>query len=159
MATPRVLCGEPNPCWKLLRYAYIALKMDYQNIFPQIFVGSGKYLLLGMYALLSWLFIQNTDGFRFGDLRRFDLVMAQVIALSIVNLLTYLQLCLIANSLLNPLFLLAFMGAQVVLVILFVCLFSASFKWLYRPYNMILIFGSENAVAMKLKMDTHINPE
>ena len=35
-----------------------------------LFLGKGKYVLMGIYAVLIYLFCKNTDGFRFGDLRK-----------------------------------------------------------------------------------------
>ena len=133
---------------------YWALKIGYGQSGLSAFSGIGKYLLIGLYGVLGYLFILNTDGFQFGNRRRFDLAMAQWIALLLTNGITYFQICLIANRMVNVLPILALMGIEIVLVVLFVYLYAASFKWLYRPYNMILVFGSESAVAMKLKMDT-----
>jgi exopolysaccharide biosynthesis polyprenyl glycosylphosphotransferase len=57
---------------------------------------------------------------------------------------------------------LVLMVLDVLLVVFFVFLYAASFRHLYKPYNMILVFGTDNAVTLKLKMDTrrdkyHIN--
>ena len=62
------------------------------------YMGNGKYVLAGVYAVLSYLFIKNSDGFQFGQLRKADLWVAQCIAILIVNAITYFQLCLIANG-------------------------------------------------------------
>ncbi len=126
------------------------------------FHGRGKIVLMGLYALLSGLFITNMDGFQFGNLRRFDLAMAQWIGLFVTNFITYFQLCLIANKMVSIMPMLALMCAEGFLVVVFVYVYAASFRYLYRPYNMILVFGTDNAVTLKLKMDTrrdkyHIN--
>lgn len=133
---------------------YAVFKNGYDNAGFHAFLGRGKFVLVGLYALLSGLFIMNTDGFQFGNLRRFDLVMAQGIGLFATNFITYFQLCLIANKMVSVVPMLVLMGIDAILVLLFVILYAASFRFLYKPYNMILVFGTDNAVTLKLKMDT-----
>ena len=129
---------------------YGLLRLCYLDMLQNSFTGAGTVLLIGFYGLITALFTLNTDGFQFGNLRRFDLAMAQWISLLITNVITYFQLCLLATRMVNPLPLLALMGVEILAVIAFVYLFSASFHWLYKPYNMILVFGSESAVSMKI---------
>ena len=133
---------------------YFVFKYAYNNSGFYPYLGNGKYLLMMLYAVLCGAFIANMDGFQFGNLRRFDLAMAQWIGLLATNFITYFQLCLMANKMVSVLPMLALMGIDVVLVIAFVYVYAASFQYLYKPYNMILVFGNENAVTLKLKMDT-----
>ncbi len=133
---------------------FIVFRHGYDNAGFYPFFGRGKIVLMGVYALLSGLFIMNMDGFQFGNLRRFDLAMAQWIGLFATNFITYFQLCLIANKMVSVLPMLVLMGVDILLVIFFVFLYAASFRHLYKPYNMILVFGTDNAVTLKLKMDT-----
>ena len=133
---------------------YLVFKYGYDNAGFHLYLGRGKYVLTGLYALLSGLFIMNTDGFQIGNLRRFDLVMAQWIGLFITNFITYFQLCLIANKMVSVMPMLILMGIDILLVVFFVVIYAASFRLLYKPYNMILVFGTDNAVTLKLKMDT-----
>ena len=131
----------------IFRHAY-----DSEVLYP--YLGKGKYLLMALYAVLAGLFIANMDGFQFGNLRRFDLAMAQWIGLLATNFITYFQLCLMANKMISVWPMLLLMVIDVVLVILFVYAYAASFHRLYKPHNMILVFGTDNAVTLKLKMDT-----
>lgn len=133
---------------------FLVFRYWYDNEGFHPFYGRGKYVLMGLYALLGGLFIMNMDGFQFGNLRRFDLAMGQWIGLFATNFITYFQLCLIANKMVSVLPMLVLMGIEIVLVIVFVFTYSASFRHLYKPYNMILVFGTDNAVTLKLKMDT-----
>ena len=64
------------------------------------FEYKGKYVLMGIYAVMLYIFFQNADCTMFGQLRRIDLIMGQIISLFLVNCITYFQLCLIANSML-----------------------------------------------------------
>lgn len=132
---------------------YIVWRHLYQDSkFPD-YLGKGKYLLMGVYALLSLMFIRNGDGFQIGNLRRFDLALAQWIGLLITNTITYFQLCLIANEIISVLPMLLLMVIDVVISTGFVFLYARLYRWVYAPYNMIMIYGTDNAVGMKLKMD------
>ena len=123
------------------------------DLFPKYY-GNGKYVLAGLYGVLSYIFIVNSDGFQFGQLRKADLMVAQWIALLIVNFVTYFQLCLIANVMIDPIPILLLMLADVVVSALFIILVKFVYYHLYAPYNMVMVYGSKPAAGMKLKMDS-----
>lgn len=141
---------------------FLVWRWLYKNeSFPD-YLGKGKYVLMGVYGLLSGLLISNMDGFRIGDYRRFDLAMAQWIGLFMSNFITYFQLCLIANVLISPIPMLLLMAIDVAVVIVFVYVYNFLYFRIYPPYNMIMIYGNDNAVDIKIKMDRrhdkyHIN--
>ena len=138
--------------FSLVYYMFWRIGYEYEN-FPE-YMGKGKYVLVGLYALLSWLFIQNSDGFQFGSLRKSDLAFAHWIGMLIVNFITYLQLSLIANRMISAWPILLLMASDVILSVIFILAYSGLYERLYAPHNMILIYGSDNAVVMKIKMDT-----
>ena len=110
-------------------------------------------MLAGVYGAISYLLIQNSDGFQFGQLRKADLLVAQWIAMLIANTITYFQLCLIANVMISPIPVLLLMVADVVVVSLYTLLVKGLYRLMYAPYNMVMIYGSRTAVGMKIKMD------
>lgn len=124
-----------------------------EGIFPS-YLGAGKFLLMAVYAVLVWLFVKNSDGFRFGNLKISELGIAQWIGLAIVNVITYLQLCLIGNKMINPLPIILLMFIDMVVAVVFVFIYNNIYKKVYPPHNMLMIFGNDNAVGMKIKMDT-----
>ena len=63
-----------------------------------IFAYRGKYVLMGVYAVLTYVFFQNSDCTMFGQLSRLDLILGQIIALVLVNGITYFQLCQIGRA-------------------------------------------------------------
>ena len=78
---------------------YLVWKQGYEM---SSFAYKGKYVLMGVYALLAYIIFQNADCTMFGQLNRVDLIIGQIISLFLVNFITYLQLCLIGNALLTP---------------------------------------------------------
>ncbi len=120
--------------------------------FPKYY-GYGKYILAGVYAILTYIFIKNSDGFEFGQLRKADLLVAQWIAMLLVNTVTYFQLCLIANKMISVIPMLLLMLAEVVFSFSYTVLVKELYYHLYPPYNMVMIYGTKTAAGMKFKMD------
>ena len=133
---------------------YFVWRMSYpEGTFPAYY-GNGKYVLTGVYALLILVLFFNFDGFKFGYMRLSDVLISQCIALFIANFITYWQLCLIANVVITPVPMLMLMVVD--MVVAFMCTYSYSviYHRLYVPKKMVMIFGSSDAVSLKLKMDT-----
>lgn len=123
-----------------------------EGIFPAYY-GKGKYVLAGVYALLVVMLFFNFDGFKFGYLKTTDELVSQWIALLIANFITYWQLCLIANVLITPVPLLELMLVDMVISTICTYCYSVLYHHLYVPKNMVMIYGSENAITLKFKMD------
>ena len=129
------------------RYAYP------DTDFPA-FLGNGKFLLMAVYAILSWLFIGNSEGFQIGNLRKTNLVAAQWIGIAITDVITYFQLCLIANKMISPLPMIVLFVVDLFVSTMFIFIYDKLFYYFYAPHNMLMIYGSDNAVDMKIKLDS-----
>ncbi len=133
---------------------YFVWRLGYERgVFPAYF-GNGKYILAGVYGLLVIMLFNNFDGFKFGYLRLIESFASQLIALFIVNFITYLQLSLIANVMISPLPMLILMAVDAVIALICAALFSKLYHRIYPPKNMVMIFGNDNAIDLKFKMDT-----
>ena len=133
---------------------YLFWHYFYDGALFQKYLGSIKFLLVGLYGLLIYLFIQNSDGFQFGQLRKADLGVAQWIAMLIVNTVTYFQLCLMANQMLDPMPMVLLMLTDIIVCFLYIHLVKFIYYKLYPPYNMVMIYGSKTSAGMKIKMDS-----
>ena len=114
----------------------------------------GKYVLMGVYGVLAYILFQNSDCTMFGQLRRTDLVLGQVIALFMVNFITYFQLCLIATYMLSPIPMVKIFLLQCVIALVLIIAYTWLYQKLYAPHNMLLIYGNDRGVELKIKMDT-----
>jgi exopolysaccharide biosynthesis polyprenyl glycosylphosphotransferase len=133
---------------------YILWRRGYdRGVFPNYF-GNGKYVLIGVYGLLVVVLFNSFEGFRFGYLRLSEVIISQWISVVIANFITYWQLCLIANVVISPVPILMLTVLDGFIV--FVCCYIYVFLYhkLYAPKNMVMVYGSENAVYLKFKMDT-----
>ena len=124
-----------------------------EEIFPY-FAFKGKYVLMGVYALLLYVFFENSDCTLFGQLQRTDLIIGQTISLLLVNFITYFQLCLIGNQMISvmPMLLLTLLEILVALALIF--LYTRLYRRLYAPYDMLLIYGDPRGLGLKIKMDS-----
>ena len=119
-----------------------------------VFAYRGKYVLMGVYALLLYAFFQNAECTKFGQLRRIDLILGQVIALLLVNFITYFQMCLIANRMLSLPPMLGLMALEIGAAVLLIYLYTWLYHRLYAPHDMLLIYGNQRGVELKIKMDS-----
>lgn len=134
---------------------YIVWRMGYDRSdgFPAYY-GNGRYVLAGVYGLLVIMLFLNFEGFRFGYLKPVESFASQLIALFIVNFITYLQLSLIANVMISPLPIVMLMLIDAVIAVICSFLYSHLYHRIYPPKNMVMIFGNDNAIDLKFKMDT-----
>ena len=123
------------------------------GIFPA-YLGNGKYVLTGVYALLLIVFFRNFEGFQFGYLKLTEVLISQWIALFITNFITYFQLCLIANKMISPVPMMLLCIADAAVSTLFSYLATALYHHIYMPKRMVMICGSDSAVSLKSKMDS-----
>jgi len=119
-----------------------------------VFAYRGKYVLMGVYAILLYAFFQNSECTKFGQLRRIDLVLGQVISLCLVNFITYFQLCLIANTMLSIPPMLGLLAMEIVVAMALIYLYTWLYHKLYAPHEMLLIYGNKRGVELKIKMDS-----
>lgn len=117
------------------------------------FAYNGKYVLMGVYGVLVYLFFQNSDCTMFGHLGRLDLVIGQIISLFLANFITYFQLCLIANQMLAVVPMLLLFATQILVAVVLVNIYAGLYHKLYAPHDMLLIYGHKRGVGLKIKMD------
>ena len=132
---------------------YLVWKRGYEMY---AFAYKGKYVLMGVYGLLTYLIFQNADCTMFGQLSRIDLIIGQIISLFLVNFITYLQLCLIGNALLTVMPMVKLFVLQSVVAIGLILVYTTVYHKLYAPHNMLLIFGNKNSIGLKFKMESQM---
>ena len=113
----------------------------------------GEYILTGIYIAIISVVTSLCDGFAYGQLKLIDVFAAKVIAILITNFITYFLLCLILNQMVSPLPILSCFFASVGLSFLCCLLFTKLYHSFYVPHNILLIYGKEEALDIKFKMD------
>lgn len=122
-----------------------------------MFAKRGKYVIMGIYAVILFAIIKNMDGFEFGNIRRFDLALAQWIGSVITNVITYFQLCLIENSMRSPVPMIILTMVDVVVTAIFIFGYVFIYHRAYAPHKMCMIFGTDSALSLKIKLDSRLD--
>ncbi len=139
----------------LLTLSYYLLWRNSYDV-PEMhgFYGNGKYLLSGIYAFLTFVLFFYGDSFKFGHIKLTDAVVSQWIAVFIGNFITYFQLCLIANKMINclPMFILT--GIDIIITFILCYIYTRIYHNFCIPRKMVMIYSTKNAVSLKFKMNT-----
>lgn len=104
---------------------------------------NGNYVLFALYALMVFFFCKVYGAFQINMLRIFDLLFTQTLSIICVNIVTYLQLCLIARwTLWENITPIVYMTMMQILIVIAWSLFV---RWLYTklypPKRLLLIYG------------------
>ena len=121
------------------------------------FLERGKYVIMGVYGVILFAVLKNMDGFQFGDLRRFDLALAQWIGTAITNVVTYFQLCLIYNGMQSPVPMIMLTLVEVIVTTIFIFGYVFIYRHAYAPHRMCMIFGTDSALSLKIKLDSRLD--
>jgi len=118
------------------------------------YFGKGKFVLGGIYAIMIFVIFYLCDSFKYGHRKLADVIISQWISLFFVDFITYAQLCLIANRIVNIMPMLLMLGIDCAIAYFTTYVYTAVYHRMYVPKNMVMIYGNENAVNLKFKMDT-----
>ncbi len=132
---------------------FLVWRFYYQSVVSRNFYGRGRYLLCAVYFLLVLILFYLGDSFKFGHRKLSEVLVSQWISLLIVNVLTYFQLCLIGNRMLNVVAMLILFVEDLALSLLCTYLYTRIYHNLYVPKNMVMIYGNDNALNLKFKME------
>ena len=106
----------------------------------------GNWVIIAQYALMLYLFYRLYGGFKVGYLRIFEVLYSQILSILCVNMITYLQLCLIGRwkFLENLIPLVNMTLVDLVIVVIWVVSMRWIYAHIYPPRKMLLIYGEKN---------------
>ena len=123
-----------------------------EDLFPPYY-GRGKIVLIGVYAALLFIGFHLNDCFKFGYLKLTDVLISQWISVFLTNFITYFQLSLIANKMVSPLPMLVLFLIDIAVTSVCAFYFTAFYHRFYVPRNLLMIYGQEDSLDLKFKMD------
>lgn len=134
-------------------YAYVWFD-SYVSKMPIKYFRRGHWGILAMYTVFLLIFGLIFGGFKVGYLRLMDMLISQIIAIILVNSLTYLQLALIGRwkflTNTKPIFLLTL--AEIVFIVVWSICSRFIYVKLYPPHRMLLIYGERGYDALFRKI-------
>jgi len=128
---------------------YFSFRNFYSSgLFPA-YLGRGKYLLLLVYALLVFALFFLNQCFLYGRLKLSHIIISQTIDIAIVDVITYMQLCLMANKML-PLFpTICLFFIDIIICFILCYIYTACYHKINTPRKALLVYGNEEAKYLK----------
>lgn len=117
----------------------------------------GNWAVIGIYAVVLFLFFKVYGGFKVGYLRRTDVLFSQILSVLGANAVTYFQVSLISRHFVpvRPMVLLTLQ--ELAVVFLWTMLAQRIYFALYPPRRLIIVYGSKTAAALVTKMSYRVD--
>lgn len=126
----------------------------YSNNIELPFFRKGNWLMVVLYGILLLFFINAYGGLKIGYLRKLDVIYSQALAEICVNMITYIQICLLDRHFVNAVPLIAMTLIQSIVAVAWVNVFQWIYGNMFPPRKMILIYGERPAFGLKEKINT-----
>lgn len=119
--------------WYHIYFPYISYRLPFWQ--------RGHWLLILLYFALLTLFSQTYGGTKIGYLKATDVFFSQFFALLCVNIISYIQLSLMALTLLRPSYMLWAAAVQLAIAAVWTILCQKVYQRLFPPRKLLLIYG------------------
>lgn len=117
----------------------------------------GNWVLIGIYALLVWLFFRVYGGFKLGYLKKTDILYSQLISIAAVDFVSYFLISLIGRKFMpvTPMLLLTLVDFGY--IALWTLCIGRIYFMIYPPRKLMILYGSHQAAALVLKMSQRVD--
>ena len=121
-----------------------------------LFAMRGNIVLIGLHALMISMFLKVNGSMKLGQVRIRKMLFTQFVAIACVNLITYLQLCLIArwSFLLNVTPMLYLTAVDFAVAFVWVLAANLIYRKLYPPKQMLIVYGGKRPDRLIAKLKT-----
>ena len=144
-------CITEAAVFTLIYFAFWKIGYE-EKYFADSFI-SGNFILPVIFASLSVVFLRSTKACLFGKIKTVNILINQAVSVLSLNAVFYILLCLIGNTLIFPVYALIGTFTSGIYAILHTVVFALITKTLTPKMNMLLIYGTDNAVSLKIKLD------
>lgn len=117
------------------------------------FFRRGDWLMVAVYGILLLFFSRTYGGLKVGYLERGNVLYSQILSVILVNVITYLQIALLAKRFLSPTPFMVMFICQVIAISLWTLLANKLFQKLFPPHQMLLIYGNRPSLTLMHKMN------
>lgn len=128
---------------------YFSFRNFYASDLFSAYLGRGKYLLILVYALLVIALFFLNQCFLYGRLKLSHLIISQIIDLAIVDFITYMQLCLMADKMLSLLPTIYLFGIDIIICFILCYIYTSYYHKINMPRKTLLVYGNEEAKYLK----------
>lgn len=129
----------------------------YADTIVEPFFRRGNWVVILIYTALTAVFFKAYGCTKYGYLKRSDLIYYQVIAMTMVNFITYFQVSAIGRRFLDLTPLLLLTLADWILIVCWAILMNHLYFWLYPPRKLIIVYGAQHAADLVMKMSARVD--
>lgn len=129
-------------------YAYIWFEYYYPIVNGYLmgrqglkFYRNGHILMIALYLVLLFFFTNTYGGLKVGYLKPMDVFLSQFFAVLFVNIITYVQISLMRNWIVTPVYLVAASGVQILIALVWINFCDYFYRRVFPPRDMLLIHG------------------
>lgn len=137
-------------------YIWYSCFADNDVLLFKPFFRRGNYVLIALYALITFLFYRIYGAMKVGYMRVFEAAYTQVISVLCTNAITYLQLCLIGRwkflSNIEPILWMTLI--DLIMVVLWAFIARFGYTKLYPPRDVLVVYGKYSPQNLIQKMVT-----
>ncbi len=116
------------------------------------FYRRGNWVLLATYALIYFIFSNIYGCHRVGDLRISELIYSNVLAILLSNMITYLQVSMLLLKIADIKLFSVLTTLQIGVIVCWAWAANRVFYHLFPPRNVLLVYGSDQAVTIHRKI-------
>ncbi len=118
------------------------------------FYFNGHLMILALYFLLLVFFMHTYGGFKVGYLKTLDVILSQIFSLAAVNVVTYMQLSLMAVHLARVSPILIMTAIQIVFSIVWILFSGWKYRRTFPPKKVLMIHGERPADGIRQKFES-----
>lgn len=142
-------------------YAYIWFEYYYPIVNGNLmgrqglkFYRNGHILVIALYLLLLFFFTNTYGGLKVGYLKPMDVFLSQFFAVLFVNIVTYVQISLMRNWIVTPVYLIAASGVQIFISLVWINFCDYFYRRVFPPREMLLIHGEREIADILQKFSS-----
>lgn len=141
-----LLCLEVGIYW-------IAWTYHFSDAAGTPFFKRGDWLMAAVYSLLLLFFTKMYGGFKVGYFQKNNIIYSHILSIFLVNIISYLQIALLAKRFLNPLLFIIMCVFDVIVIVIWTIISDLLFKKIFPPRQMLLIYGNRPSLTLMHKMN------
>ncbi len=124
----------------------------YRPMITAPFWRRGNYVLIGIYAVVAFMFSKMSGGLRVGFMKKLDIIYALILSSVCTNFIAYMQIVLIHRWFLPVVPMLKVQVLDIVIIIAWTLITGAIYIRLYPPHNMLLVYGDRKPDSFEKKV-------
>lgn len=126
----------------------------YNKKIPLGYWRRGHWVVIILYIILIYFFSKFYGGFKVGYLLISDVIYSQILSMFLVNVITYMQICLIGRKIMNPVPLISVTLIDCFIICIWALISKYVYRKLYPPRKMIMVYGDRESTALLQKMQS-----